>query len=115
VLVDSTGRRQVIPMPDTDEFRRLMFAAVLGRLRDPGTFVCDTAIAEQHSRLIEDLQQIGKVRELPSAHVERLTDPGSGSELLSVTGLAEALDRALADGATLASVADFATPQLVTQ
>ncbi len=114
VIVDSSGRRQVFPMPDTDEFRRLMFAAVLGRLHDPRTFVCDTAIAEQHSRLVDDLQQVATVRELPRAHVEQLTDPGSGTEILSVTGLAEALDRALSQGSTLASVADFATPQLVT-
>ena len=114
VVLDAEGRRQVFPLPDTEEFRRVMFEAVLARLADPAAFVCTTAIAERHTRLVEDVQKISSVREIPPALIDIIPDPDSRSEIPAVQGLAAALDRALTEGSTLASVAAFAEPQLVT-
>lgn len=113
VVLDTKGGRQVFPLPDTEEFRRVMFASVLARLTDPRAFICTTAIAERHTALVQDVQNHSVIHDIPPALIERVPDPDSRSEILSVSGLAEAFNQALGLGSTLASVASFTEPQLV--
>lgn len=114
VVLDTDGRRQVFPLPDTEEFRRIMFGNVLARLADPSAFICTTAIAEQHTRLIEAVQDAGCVQDIPAAMIDWIADAHTRTDIPVVHGLAEAIGRAALNGSTLASVASFSEAQLVT-
>lgn len=113
VVLDTVGRRQVFPLPDTEEFRRVMFSSVLARLTDPAAFICTTAIARRHTQLVEAVQNAATVREVPPTLIDCIPDADSQTEIPSVQGLATALDQALQQGSTLASFANFAEDQLV--
>ena len=104
VVIDTNGQRQVFPLPSTDVSRQLMFDAVLDRLTKPETFVCTTAIAEQHTRLVEAVHQSGPAKEFPCSSVDWISDADSSSEFPSVHNLAEGLNKALLEGHTLAKV-----------
>jgi predicted dehydrogenase len=114
VVLDTEGGRQVFPLPDTEEFRRIMFASVLARLTDPESFICTTEIAARHALLVENVQKSAEVREVSPALVDPIPDADTRSEIPAVRGLAGVFDRALVQGATLASVASFCEPQLAT-
>lgn len=114
IVIDTVGRRQVFPLPSTEDSRQLMFAAVLERLRDPSIFVCTTAIAEKHTLLIEAVHQAGPVHEFPRSAVDWIPDAGGRSELPAVHGLAADLDAALLKGGSLASTVPAAQPHLTT-
>lgn len=114
IVIDTVGRRQVFPLPSTEDSRQLMFAAVLERLRDPSTFVCTTAIAEKHTRFIEAVHQAGPVREFPDSAVDWIPDAGGFSELPAVHGLAEDLNAALLKGGSLSGTVVSAATQLTT-
>ncbi|MCU0792657.1 MAG: Gfo/Idh/MocA family oxidoreductase [Opitutaceae bacterium] len=114
VVLDTDGRRQVFPLPDTEEFRRIMFHNVLNRLSDPSAFICTTAIAEQHTRLVEDVQHTGHVQDVPASLIDWMPDAHTRTEIPVVHGLANAIGRAAQTGSTLASVASYAEAQLVT-
>lgn len=105
VILDTEGRRQVFPLPSTEESRQLMFAAVLDRLKDPSAFVCTTAIAEEHTRLVESIQGVAEVHRFPAASIEWKADPASQSTIPAVHGLASNLGRAFLAGSSFASVA----------
>ncbi len=107
VIVDAEGHRRVFPLPSAEEARQLMFAAVLSRLTDPATFVCTTAIAEEHTRLVEAVQHAGKVERFPGSSIEWKADPASRSEIPCVRDLADNLGRAFSEGASLASSYPF--------
>ncbi len=107
VIVDAEGHRRVFPLPSAEEARQLMFAAVLSRLTDPATFVCTTAIAEEHTRLVEAVQHAGKVERFPGSSIEWKADPASRSEIPCVRDLADNLGRAFSEGASLASSHPF--------
>lgn len=114
VILDTDGRRQVFPLPSTEESRQLMFAAVLARLRDPASFVCGVSIAEEHTRMVEALQYPSTVRRFPAASVEWHPDPATKSEIPSVRGLADRLGRAFLAGSSFAATAPAtATDSLV--
>jgi predicted dehydrogenase len=95
VVVDDAGRRQVFPLPSSEDSRRLMFTAVLDRLSHPATFVCSTAMAEQHTRLIEAVRHSGPVHPFPASAITWLTDQDGRSERPCVHDLDEAMDEAL--------------------
>ena len=103
VIVDTDGHRRVFPLPSADEARQLMFTSVLARLTDPNAFVCTTAIAEEHTRLVESVQKAAKVERFPASTIEWINDPTTKSEIPSVRDLAANLGRAFSDGAPLAS------------
>lgn len=108
VILDTEGHRRVFPLPSTEEARELMFAAVLARLADPAAFVCTTAIAEEHTRLVEAVQQASVVQRFPQSEIDWLSDTATKSEVPCVRGLAAGLGRAFAAGSPLASNHPFA-------
>jgi hypothetical protein len=81
-----------------------MFEAMLARLRDPLAPVCTTAIAEKHTRLIEDVQRAGVIHEFPETRVDWTPDGENGSEIPVVRGLAEAFDQSFRERTRLADV-----------
>lgn len=105
VILDTKGHRQVFPLPSTEESRQLMFSAVLARLRDPASFVCTTAIAEEHTRMVESIQGVSPVTRFPAASVTWTPDAATQSVLPSVHGLSASLGRAFLDGSSLAAIA----------
>ncbi|MEZ0216945.1 MAG: Gfo/Idh/MocA family protein [Rariglobus sp.] len=113
VVVDSAGRRQVFPLPSTDDSRQLMFAAVVARLTDPAAFVCTTEIAEKHTRLIETIHQSGPVREFPASSIDWVLDPHTKSEIPLVNDLSEELNAALLRGGSLAKSVSSLSPFLI--
>jgi predicted dehydrogenase len=108
VIVDGAGHRRVFPLPSTEECRQLMFAAVLARLADLSTFVCTTAIAEAHTRLVEALHQAGEVQRFPASSIEWKNDPSLRSEIPCVRDLAANLGRSFSEGTALSSNPPFA-------
>lgn len=114
IVIDTVGRRQVFPLPTTDDSRQLMFNAVLARLSDPYTFVCTTAIAEKHTGFIEAVHRAGPVREFPESAIDWIPDTGGRSELPSVHGLADDLNAALLKGGSLAATVPSAQTHLTT-
>lgn len=108
VILDTKGHRRVFPLPSTDESREHMFASVLARLSDPKTFICTTAIAEEHTRLVEGVQRAASVREFPAAVIDWRPDSASQSEVPCVRGLAAELGRAFVSGSSLSSNPPFA-------
>ncbi|MEY4488521.1 MAG: hypothetical protein RIQ79_1029 [Verrucomicrobiota bacterium] len=112
VLIDEAGHRQVFPLPSAEETRRLMFAAVLDRLDHPSTFVCSTAMAEQHTKLIEAVQHSGPVRNFPEASITWVADQDGRSERPVVYDLDEAMDEARLQGSHSLRLASC-TPTLV--
>lgn len=108
VIVDAAGHRRVFPLPSSEESREHMFSAVLARLADPSAFVCTTAIAEEHTRLVEAVQHASSVRRFPDSEIEWNRDPASQSEIPCVRGLAASLGSAFAAGTPLASNHPFA-------
>jgi predicted dehydrogenase len=95
IVIESEGRRQVIPLPSKEECRAIMFAEVIDRLRNPSAFICTTGIAEKHTRLIEAVHQSGEVVEFPADSVEWIADLANGSEFAQARGLAENMDKML--------------------
>ena len=114
IVIDTVGRRQIFPLPSTDDSRQLMFSAVLDHFHDPSTFVCTTAIAEKHTRFIEAVHQAGPVRDFPDSAVDWIPDAGGRSEVPAVHGLAEDLNAALLKGGSLAATAPSAQTHLTT-
>ena len=108
VILDTEGHRRVFPLPSTEESRELMFASVLARLSDPSAFICTTAIAEEHTRLVESVQQAAVVQPFPRSEIEWRPDASSQSEVPCVRGLAAGLGQAFAAGSALASNHPFA-------
>lgn len=102
VVIDATGGRQVFSLPTTEEVRRQMFDAVLARLNDPTAFVCTTAIAEQHTRLIEAVSQSGPVRDFPATSVDWIADADTRSEYPVVQDLSEDMHAAMLQQSSLA-------------
>lgn len=109
-ITDRSGRTQTFSLPSTQNVRRQMFAAVLSRLINPDAFVCTTAMAEEHTRLIESIQIVGVLREFPSDSVSWIKDSGAGSEIPIVNGLAGRLDRAFESESSLMPT-DSADPE----
>jgi predicted dehydrogenase len=65
-----------VAMCDEHSARFHMFRSVLLRLREPGTFVCDTAIAREHTRCIQAAQCSGPVRDVPREWIQGNGKPG---------------------------------------
>lgn len=95
IVSDNEGRQQEFPLSTSDDARVRMFASVLKRLTDPTAFICTTAIAEKHTRLIESVQQAGPVHEFPGASIDWIPETYYHSECPRAHGLAENMDRAL--------------------
>lgn len=93
VVTDSAGRRETRPLPSADQTRRLMLDAALARLSDPSGFICDTAIAAAHTRLVEDLRRAGPVLDFPDDAVSWRDDTPT------VRGLADEMTGTLESGA----------------
>lgn len=108
VIVDTEGHRRVFPLPSAEESRQHMFSAVVARLSDPAAFICTTAIAEEHTRFVEAVQESSVVRRFPETEIEWNRDPATHSEIPCVRGLAAGLGRAFAAGTPLASNHPFA-------
>lgn len=101
VITPAQGPVEERALPETSETRRDMFAAVLKRLRDPGFPVCDTAMAECHTALIEQIHRSARVQVVPAAQIDWQTPPGAPAPVPVVRGLETALDRAFTCRSTL--------------
>lgn len=112
IVIDNADRRQVFPLPSTDDSRRLMFDAVLDRLSNPDTFVCTTSIAENHTRLIEAIHQSGPVRDFPESSVDWMDTTQNRGDLPSVHNLAENMNTALLTGSSLSATTPVQEKQL---
>jgi hypothetical protein len=108
VIITGDNHRELIPLPDAFACRRSMFDAALARLHDPATFICTTAIAEQHVRLIEAVQSTGKIRTISDEFIDWIPNLATGDETPAVHGLEAHLDRAMHQDTPLASVVSLA-------
>lgn len=115
VVINVAGKRQVFRLPSTEESRQLMFASVLARLTDPTAFICTVAIAEQHTRFIERIQEAATVRAFPASSIDWISEPDTRSEIPSVHGLADALGQAFLAGLPIGSTSPFAPAELATR
>ncbi len=113
VVTDAAGRRKGTALPTSEHSRKRMFAAVLARLRDPACFVCTTAMAEMHTRLVDAVHDAAPVREFASDQIDWSRSESPGGEIPVVRGLADSLGRAFTNGSTLASATHFPDAVLV--
>jgi predicted dehydrogenase len=90
----TTERRQLL---DAYGARRAMITAALRRLRDPAVPVCTTAMAGQHTALIEAVHRATPIVALPADQIRWAGPNGAASAGPEVPGLAETLHRAFAE------------------
>jgi predicted dehydrogenase len=103
LITPTSGPAEERRLPDTSETRRNMFDAVLARLRDPASPICDTAMAECHTALIEDVHHTAKIQPVNTKRIDWLVPPGSPAPVPVVRGLEEALDRAFGQRSPLSA------------
>jgi predicted dehydrogenase len=96
VLNNGTKDNIVRPLPSAMDCRRLMFAAVLRRLRHPEVEICDTASAAQHTALIAAMHAAAQIQTIPAARIEWVYRPGEPAAVPTVAGLEESLATAWA-------------------
>ena len=101
-LIDAQGRREQRAMPDITGSRRAMMAAVLRRLKQPGTPICGVRMARRHTEVIEAIHRMAPIHTFPSDQVNWVADDGVGSEIPEVAGLSSALRRAFTTQESLA-------------
>jgi predicted dehydrogenase len=82
-----------VALCDEHAARFRMFRSVLRRLRDPGEFVCGTAIAREHTRCIQAAQCAGSAHDVPKDWVENNGKPGLRSKTW-IKGIEETMRRA---------------------
>jgi predicted dehydrogenase len=102
-LIDAQGRRQHRAMPDITGTRRVMMAAVLRRLMEPGAPICGVKMARHHTEVIEAIHRAAPIHPFPADLVRWRGDDGMGSEIPDVIGLTPALRRAFSNQESLAS------------
>lgn len=102
VVDNDHGVRRVVPLPDAFAFRHRMLMSVLARLREPTTWICDTALAARHTAFIRSVHECAPVLSFPAGLIERGHDAETASAQLTVTGLGAAMRAAFNDGGTLA-------------
>jgi len=82
-----------VALGDEQSARLCMFRSALRRLNDPGVFVCDTAIAREHTRCIQAAQASGPVRTVPNEWLE--TNDAQGPRARTwIVGIEEVMQRA---------------------
>jgi predicted dehydrogenase len=93
IRLEPVGRpAEGIALGDAYAVRRTMFQQVVRKLRAPATFVCDIAIAAEHTRCCQ-LAQESAVLAVPEAWVRRERTP-AGEERISIEGIEDLIDRA---------------------
>lgn len=102
------GARRVIALPNAFDCRQRMLRVVLGRLRNPGEPVCDTALAAKHTAFICDLHAYAEVGDVPGQLVESQVSAEGEVVHLRVAGLGEAMRQAFAAESMLAATGVFA-------
>ncbi len=96
IIHRADGGHEERAMPDSNANRQSMFDALLARLRDPATFVCNTALAERHTAFVEAVHASTIVQPVPPELIS-WEQPASGTAPVPVVnGLEAALARALA-------------------
>lgn len=113
VVLDADGRRQVFPLPSTEESRVMMFDTVLARLKDPASPICTTTVAEKHTRFIESVHRASHIRDFSPSMIDWTADRDSRSEIPVVQGLSQALGSAFASKSRLASVLNLTESPLL--
>jgi predicted dehydrogenase len=74
-------------LPHGDTARRRMFERLIARLADPGVFICSTAIATEHVRLVNQLQAGSSIRPIPPEWKESHPAVIAGDEQISIRGI----------------------------
>ena len=90
----ATERRQLL---DAYGARRAMITAALRRLRDPAVPVCTTAMAGQHTALIEAVHRATPIGALPADQIRWAGPNGAAAAGPEVPGLAATMQRAFAE------------------
>jgi predicted dehydrogenase len=101
IVHHSDGRIEERALPDTSANRQSMFDAVLARLRDPGTFICGTALAERHTAFVEAVHAATPVQPVPPELISWQNPVSGAAPVPVVNGLEAALYRAFADRSLL--------------
>ncbi len=94
LITPASGEGEERKLPDTSETRRAMFDAVLARVADPAAPICDTAMAECHTALIEEVHRSAAIQSVNTSLIDWRVPPGAPAPVPVVRGLEEALDRA---------------------
>jgi predicted dehydrogenase len=112
VTTHADGRRETVALPTAASCRGSMFAAVLARLADAGSSICDTDVACRHAEFIEAVQNEAVTRPFPETLVSWRADAAEHGEFPNVRGLDVAIDRAFSRGGLLGSPDVFCNQSL---
>lgn len=96
-VTPARGTPRSHPLPDAMDTRRVMLAEVLRRLHDPAAVICDTAMAERHTALVEAIHAQAPVQTIPPALIDWITPPDGTSPIPAVRGLERAMQAACAN------------------
>jgi predicted dehydrogenase len=89
IRIEPSGASQIVmPLPDAQMVRRSMFEHVVARLSRPATFICNTALAAEHTRLCEWVQSL-PIDTIPPSRIRHTPSP-QGHDCRSIDGLEEA-------------------------
>jgi predicted dehydrogenase len=92
---DGTTREQ--RLPDSGKMRRTMLAAVLARLRDSSTQICDIQVAREHTALVEAVHQAATIVPVPAKAIQWRPLANSAGLVPCIRGLEPAMRKAFAD------------------
>lgn len=87
IRIKTAGTDETWPLPTGDAVRRIMFDRVASRLTTPDAFICSTAIATEHVRLVAQLQAKAEIREIPSDWRQSRGAASSGDEQIAIPGI----------------------------
>lgn len=95
-----------VALASDDEVCRAMYTAILQRLEGGSPFICDTAIALEHTRLINGVHSGHRIHSLDPAFLERVpAATAGGSSGLAIRGIHDFMAAAFASGSSKAVAA----------
>ncbi len=92
LVIETEGQApETRPAEGAPESRDSMLRAVIGKVTDPGTFVCTLDVAGAHTLCVNGAHQSSPVRPIPPEHIR--TEPSRGETRMVIAGLDEAMRR----------------------
>jgi predicted dehydrogenase len=100
-LRSARGGDLTFPARGETQARQEMFARVLRRLRDPGTFVCGPDIAAEHTLCVNGAQAAAVIRDVPPFFIAMQRVGAAVSTQPVIADIGREIDRAFATGSLL--------------
>lgn len=105
IRIKSTVTEEQFALPDATTTRRTLFDRIVARLGDPTVFICSTAAATEHVKLVSLLQNSADIRDIPSAWRQSRVLNATNDEQIFVPGIESVFRDAYMEGKTFREMA----------